>query len=190
MKVRDSGMPKEELWRTFFDASTILSKLGFSAESGDAVDFGCGYGLFSIPAAQMTPHIVHAFDIDTIMVQETSRKAENLKIKNIRCVQRDFISEGTGLAPESVGYAMLFNLLHAEDPLVFLREAFRVLKPGGKVGIIHWNYDPTTPRGPALSIRPRPGQCGAWTTESGFNLLVPHINLPPYHYGLIGQKSI
>ncbi|MFA5975180.1 MAG: class I SAM-dependent methyltransferase [Elusimicrobiota bacterium] len=188
MKVRDSGMPEEELWRTFFDPALILAKLGLTSKSGDVVEFGCGFGLFTLPAARITSGIVHAFDIDPTMVKETTRKVVEQNIVNVRCSQRDFVSDGTGLTTASIGYAMLFNILHAEDPLVLLREAFRALKPGGKVGIIHWNYDAATPRGPAMDIRPRPGECGEWTTEAGFKLIIPHIDLPPYHYGLVGQK--
>jgi len=188
MKVRDSGMPEEELWRTFFDPPHILAKLGLNSSAGNIVEFGCGYGLFTIPAAQATLGKVHAFDIDPVLVEETARKAEALKIRNIRVTKRDFVSDGTGLEPDSVGYAMLFNILHGEDPLPLLREAYRVLKPGGKVGIIHWNHDPATPRGPDLSIRPRPEECAAWATQAGFTLLIPHMDLPPHHYGLVGQK--
>jgi hypothetical protein len=56
------------------------------------------------------------------------------------------------------------------------------------VGVIHWNYDPATPRGPDLSIRPRPEQCQAWCREAGFKLIVPLVSLPPWHYGLVGRK--
>jgi ubiquinone/menaquinone biosynthesis C-methylase UbiE len=53
-----------------------------------------------------------------------------------------------------VDYAMLFNILHAEQPERLLREARRILAPHGLLGIIHWNYDPSTPRGPSMEIRP------------------------------------
>ncbi len=56
------------------------------------------------------------------------------------------------------------------------------------MGVIHWNYDPATPRGPDLSIRPRPEQCQAWCREAGFKLIVPLVSLPPWHYGLVGRK--
>ena len=82
-------------------------------------------------------------------------------------------------------YAMLFNILHAERPDVLLAEAYRILSPGGILGIIHWNYDPTTPRGPSMDIRPRPEQCRDWAIKEGFRLLTPGIlNLPPYHFGM------
>jgi len=52
-----------------------------------------------------------------------------------------------------------FNILHVEDPVELLREAFRVLSPEGKLGIIHWKTDPATPRGPSMAIRPQASQC-------------------------------
>ena len=84
---------------------------------------------------------------------------------------------------------MLFNILHAEQPLLLLHEAWRILKPGGRVAVIHWNYDPTTPRGPSMDIRPHPEDCLHWTEEAGFVVEEGVIDLPPYHYGLIGRKK-
>ncbi len=41
MKIRESGMPEENLWATFFKPEAVLHKLGLPS-SGDVVDFGCG----------------------------------------------------------------------------------------------------------------------------------------------------
>ena len=84
---------------------------------------------------------------------------------------------------------MLFNILHTEVPLALLQEAYRILEPMGKVGLIHWNYDPSTPRGPSMDIRPRPEQCQQWMKSAGFDLIKPLVDLPPYHYGILGQKA-
>jgi SAM-dependent methyltransferase len=188
MKVRDSGMPAEHNWETFFEPKALLSALCFRAHDADVVDFGCGYGTFTIAAAQLTTGLVYALDIDPEMVRATAGRAASLQLQNLRVIQRDFVAEGCGLGNESVDYAMLFNILHAEDPLGLLRDAFRVLRPRGKVGVIHWIHDPSTPRGPDLSIRPRPEQSGRWMRDSGFELVIPEISLPPYHYGIVGQK--
>ena len=84
---------------------------------------------------------------------------------------------------------MLFNILHAESPEHLLEEACRVLVPGGRLGIIHWNYDSRTPRGPSMEIRPRPEECRDWAIKAGFRLLDPGIiNLPPYHYGMVLER--
>jgi hypothetical protein len=46
------------------------------------------------------------------------------------------------------------------QPEGLLREAYRILSHGGRLGIMHWNYDPATPRGPSMDIRPGPEQFG------------------------------
>ncbi len=188
MKTRESGMPEEEMWATFFTPEEVLRKLGLPT-SGDVVDFGCGYGTVTILAAQITTGMVHALDIDLDMIVATKAKAVGLR--NVLVSLRDFVAEGSGLADESVDYVMLFNILHAECPGELLREAYRILVPGGKVGITHWNYDPTTPRGPSMDIRPRPQQCRDWAIPAGFRLLDPGIiDLPPYHYGMVLERPV
>lgn len=83
---------------------------------------------------------------------------------------------------------MIFlTVLHAEDPKVLLKEAYHILKPKGKLGIIHWNFDPETPRGPPMTMRPKPEQCIKWTVEVGFKFESSH-DLKPHHYGLVFSK--
>ncbi len=190
MKIRESGMPDEGMWRGFFDAEAILTRLGLSAACRDVVDFGCGYGTFTIPAAGIVSGTVHALDIEAEMIQATKLKAQEAGLLNVKTYCHDFMIDGAGLPAASVEYAMLFNIIHTERPRVLLGEAFRVLKPSGLLAIIHWNYDPTTPRGPSLVIRPRPEQCRKWAEEAGFRLHAPGIiDLPPYHFGLVLERN-
>ena len=182
-------MPDEQMWKGFFDPAAILAKLGLTGSMGDAVEFGCGYGIFTIPAARIVAETVHALDIEPEMIAATKQKAEDAGLANVRTYLRDFVAQGTGLPDASVDYAMLFNILHAENPVGLLSEALRVLGPGKRAGIIHWNYDSSTPRGPALDIRPRPEQCRAWAVEAGFKLVPDEvIDLPPYHYGILLER--
>ncbi len=189
MKTRESGMPDESMWSGFFSPEQTLVKLGLTGSCCDAGDLGCGYGTFSIPAARIVRGTVYALDIEAEMVEATARKARLAGLNNVRVEGRDFVAHGTGLADASVDYVMLFNILHCEQPEVLLREAYRVLSAGGRLGIMHWNYDPATPRGPSMAIRPRPEQCRDWAERVGFHLYVPRkIDLPPYHYGWVMEK--
>lgn len=181
-------MPSEAIWSSFFSPEETLRRLGFRLQHEDVVDMGCGYGTFSAVAAQLTRGIVHALDIDPDMVSATTVNAQRLGLHNVKAMKRDFVVEGTGLPDGSVGYAMLFNILHAEDPQNLLREAFRSLGEAGTIGVMHWVPDDTTPRGPALSIRPRPEQVLTWLRDVGFAVDSTIIHLPPYHYGLIAHK--
>ena len=179
---------RRPIWERFFDGRQILAKLDFNDFEADVVDFGCGYGTFSVAAARLTSGAVHALDIDPEMINATATRAASLGVGNVKAIERDFVAEGTGLPDASTDYALLFNILHAEDPIGLLREAWRVLRPGGKVSVIHWVYDAATPRGPDLSIRPRPAQCRTWVRRAGFELLLPEVVLLPYHYGLVARR--
>ncbi len=186
MKTRQSGMPQEELWASFFSPQETLARLGLTGRCRDVVDFGCGYGTFTIPAARMVRGSVHALDIEPEMIAATMPKARAGGLDNVRVERRDFVADGTGLPNGGVDYAMEFNILHCEQPVALLREAWRVLRPGGRLGVMHWNYDPATPRGPSMDIRPTPAQCQAWAEEAGFRPAGPQrIVLPPYHWGLV-----
>ena len=180
-------MPEERLWGSFFTPGKILKTLGLDNGIRDAVDFGCGYGTFTIPAARLVKGKVYALDIEQEMVKITKEKALESNLKNVEAMLRDFIAEGSGLNDESVDYAMLFNILHAEKPEALLKEAYRILKPERKLGIIHWNYDTATPRGPPMAIRPKPEQCVEWALNAGFKN-PKRQDLKPYHYGIVVEK--
>ena len=70
--------------------------------------------------------------------------------------QRDLTLDGCGRAHDTASVVMLFNLLHIDEPVDLLREAHRVLHPGGFVGVTHRNVAANTPRVSPLEIRPRP----------------------------------
>lgn len=184
MKVRDSGMPERDYWESFFEPESLLDRLHLDSSCGDALEFGCGYGTFTLPAARRIRGTIHTFDLDPAMIAETGRRALEEGINNVVVTRRDFVRDGTGLPDGNADYAMLFNILHLEDPLPLLTEVRRNLAPGGRMGLIHWNFDPETPRGPPLDIRPRPAQCRVWAEEAGFVLQGGTIDLPPYHYGM------
>ncbi|UCH65540.1 MAG: class I SAM-dependent methyltransferase [Ignavibacterium sp.] len=190
MKIHDSGMPEVELWESFFNQELILSKLQLTPDMKDMAEFGCGYGTFTIPAARIVRGTVYALDIEQEMLDITNAYARKENLSNVKCILTDFISIGSGLPDDSVDYAMVFNILHAEKPVDLLKEAYRIVKIGGTLGIIHWNYDSTTPRGPAMHIRPKPDQCRLWAEQAGFTLSIDEIvDLPPYHYGMTLVKN-
>ena len=89
----------------------------------DLVEFGCGYGTFTVPAARRIRGVCHGLDIDPAMIEATWCRAEQERAENVVLALRDFVDAGTGLDADSVSYVMLFNILHTEAPLGLLREA-------------------------------------------------------------------
>ncbi len=187
-KGRESGMPQKATWEGFFKPDKILEIMGLDENTRDVVEFGCGYGTFTIPAGRIVKGAVYAIDIEANMVRETQMAADEAGLRNVKTILRDFVTEGTGLKDQSVDYALLFNILHIEHPEILLKESCRLLRSKGKLGIIHWNYDPSTPRGPSMNIRPKPEQCVAWAEAVGF-IDPKQYDLKPYHYGILMRKE-
>ncbi len=187
MKVRDSGMPEQEYWESLFNIDLILDKMEINEDIKSLVEFGCGYGTFTLPSADRISGNIIAIDIEDEMLKTAASRA--VSKNNITFVKRDFIAHGTGIIDNSADYVMLFNILHHINPIVLLDEAYRILKAGGKAGLIHWNYDPTTPRGPSMDIRPKPVEMKKWAIQAGFKVIGDNfIDLKPYHYGFVLNK--
>ncbi|MDO8542484.1 MAG: class I SAM-dependent methyltransferase [Opitutaceae bacterium] len=189
MKVRDSGMPEANYWESLFEIEPILDTLGINADVTDAVEVGCGYGTFTLPVAQRIRGTLHSFDIESSMVAQTRTRLANAGVSNVSLHERDVIADGFALPPGSVDAVLLFNILHVENPIELLRASAELLRSGGRVLIIHWRSDIKTPRGPDLSIRPRPEHVMEWARHTG--VLSPagtHRILPPWHFGLTLQR--
>ncbi len=190
-KGRESGMPEEEYWNSFFDAECVIRKLfGEEGCRDSVVEFGCGYGTFTFPAARHATGTVYAFDIEADLVGRLEMRAKREGVSNIIAEIRDFAANGTGLGSGSQSHAMLYNLLHIENPDGLIREAYRVLHPNGRLSVIHWRSDIATPRGPSPEIRPTPEQCKAWIEASGFRD-AQEIDVEEcckYHFGMVAVR--
>ena len=186
MKGRESGMPDAEYWNSFFDVDGILDVLGCAPTGQETVvEFGSGYGTFTLPLARQTTGLIYALDIEPELVRQLQNQAMAAGLSGVRVQERDFVKDGTGLPDSSVDHVMLYNLLHIEEPEVLLRETRRILRPDGTASVIHWRRDIPTPRGPSMAIRPGPEQCRAWAEAVGFTVddrdIAAHAR---YHYGL------
>ena len=188
MKVRDSGMPDADYWETIFDVPLILRRMRIDSVVGHVLEVGCGYGTFTIPVARAIQGKVFAYDIEPEMIRTTMDRAALAGASNIIGSLRDLIADGADVSRDTMDYVMLFNILHHDQPLEILAETRRILRRGGLVGCVHWNYDPNTPRGPSMDIRPQPEQVRNWIIGAGFQEVNGLIDLPPYHYGWLGVK--
>jgi ubiquinone/menaquinone biosynthesis C-methylase UbiE len=191
MKARESGMPEEDRWNSFFDADCIIAKMECALRGDEVIaEFGSGYGTFTLPVARRTRGRIHTIEIEPHLVRLLEVKAREAMLSNICTVECDFVERPTGLSDQSMDHVMLYNILHIEEPVALLRESFRILKPGGTASIIHWNHDPSTPRGPSMEIRPTPEDCRAWAEAAGFRFLrFPDLSeCCDFHYGLLLQR--
>ena len=186
MKIRESGMPKEDLWNSFFDVPKILSEMEIDKKVEHLAEFGCGYGTFTLEAAKAISGLLFAFDIVEKLTDMVSAKTSGMD--SVAIINRDFEATGTGLPKKSIDYLMLFNIMHHDKPEVIYKEAFRILKPDGKVGIIHWRNDIAVPAGLKISIRPKPEDLLEQFDPEKFSVYKDPFVLEPYHFGIILQK--
>jgi SAM-dependent methyltransferase len=188
MKGRESGMPDEDYWNSFFDAECVIRKLLLEEGCwGSVVEFGCGFGTFTFPAAKHATGTVYAFDIEPDLIGQLQMRVKREAISNIVAEIRDFVANGTGLGSGSQSHAMIYNLLHIENPDGLIREAHRVLHPNGRLSVIHWRSDIPTPRGPSQEIRPTPERCKAWIEAAGFReaRVIDLRECCQFHFGIV-----
>ena len=95
------------------------------------LDFGCGIGSYTIPAAKLVGKQgkVYALDKQPLALKKVEEKAEREGLHNIYTI----LSDGnTGLPDESIDIVLLYGVLpEIEDKEFILKELHRVLKPSG-----------------------------------------------------------
>lgn len=98
------------------------------------VDLGAGEGLISQLLARRAEH-VYCVDSSTRMVEVGTELAKRNKLDNLEYILGDI--EETSLPDQSVHLALLSQALHhALHPERAISEAFRLLKPGGRLVIL------------------------------------------------------
>lgn len=187
MKVPDSGMPEEIYWESLFDIPLILDRLKIDRTVEHVAELGCGYGSFTLPVARRIQGVLFTFDIERAMVDRTLARASVEGVSNINATVRDVLATGFGLETECCDTVLLFNILHFPEPQNLMAETARLVRPGGRVLVIHWRSDIPTPRGPALEVRPRYNQVCDWATEARL-VAGSVLHLPPWHYGVVLTK--
>jgi len=192
MKYRESGMPSEQMWDTFFYPNEVLNKMGIDKQIRTLIDIGCGYGTFLLPIAERISTKVIGLDIDYEMIEVCRNKIKDCNTSKIELVQGDISIDNTIKELEKykgeIDYITLFNILHCEEPTNLLKNIYDILNDNGRIGITHWKHE-KTPRGPSMEIRPTPEMIIKWALKAGFTL-ENQVELPPYHYGLVFIKKL
>ncbi len=97
------------------------------------LDFGCGLGFNTIPAAKAVGKEgrVFALDLSTLAIRIVTRKIHRNKLDNVDIIQSDC---DTGLANQSIDLVYLHNTLPiVKEKQKVLDEITRVLKIGGRL---------------------------------------------------------
>ena len=155
--------------REWFHPKLSLEKIGLRVGMV-FMDIGCGYGFFTIPAAQIVgvEGKVFAVDVAASAIDLLKRDALVKGLKNVTAV--------VGAAEETVfcsGCAdMVFYsiVLHDfKDPFKVLQNAKQMLKPSGMLVNVDWKRKPM-PIGPPMRIRFSEEQASNLIEKAGFTI--------------------
>lgn len=146
------------------------------------VDYGCGPGLFTFPAAQIAgpDGTVYAVDIEPRMVTLIERKAGERGAGNVTAVLND--GQGAPLPPDTADFLVLGQVLHypeeTEGRVAMARDVARLLKPDGRALVIEWTPEDES------SSRMGPGDVESIVGEAGLRVEPPQP-LGPRQYMMI-----
>jgi ubiquinone/menaquinone biosynthesis C-methylase UbiE len=105
-------------------------------------DLGAGTGAYARAAAKMvgTHGKVYAIDVQKELLGRLKAEADHEGLANIEYVWGDVeVPAGTHLKEASVDRVIIANLLfQVEDKAAVMKEAARILKPGGFVLVVDW----------------------------------------------------
>ena len=122
----------------------LLKRLGIRRNQ-TVLDFGCGYGTFTIPVARIVGKYgkVYALDKDGEALSTLMKKAMLAGLTNIERMETSGIPE-VELADATIDGALLFDVFHSyyfpeiEDRKKLLAEIHRVMKPYAFLAISVW----------------------------------------------------
>ena len=158
------------------------------AESPDAiVEIGAGTGLFSAEFSRRAPDAtVYAADLEPRMIEWM--RAHRPEVATGAVVP--LLSEESSVPlDDAVADAVFMVNLHHElaDPHAIYREAFRLLKPHGKLLVVDW-APIETPKGPPQSIRISAREAAGFLERAGFTGTRIHDGLP-WHWLVVARKG-
>jgi SAM-dependent methyltransferase len=108
--------------------------LGLLLPALEVADLGCGEGYLTVETARWARHVT-AIDRSNGVLARASALAERKKLTNITWKKGEL--EKVPIESASIDVALLSQALHhASEPTEALNEAWRILKPGGRLLIL------------------------------------------------------
>jgi SAM-dependent methyltransferase len=154
---------------TLGEAQRLLDHLGL-ARGDQLVDLACGEGGPGLWAAQTSGATLVGIDPTESGLSAAQRRAEAVGMSDQATFQRGTF-EATSLGDVSVDAIMTIEAFqYAPDKRAALMEFARILKPGGRLGIVCFEVDPEKVSGvPILGVDPVPNY-SSLLTDAGFTI--------------------
>jgi ubiquinone/menaquinone biosynthesis C-methylase UbiE len=157
------------------------------AEGSAVADLGAGSGWFSIRLARRVgPNgIVYAEDIQPPMTEFIGERARR---ENLRSVRPILGTASDPNLPSPVDAMLIVDTFHeVDDPVTFLRNAARYLRPDGLIGVVDFLAGGGGP-GPAPEDRPDPEAVIEAARAAGLRLKQREV-IPPFVFLLVFERA-
>jgi ubiquinone/menaquinone biosynthesis C-methylase UbiE len=177
----------EKITNGFIQPEEVLEQLGLR-DNMEVADFGCGNGYFSIPLAKAIPQgKVYALDVVKETLEAVTSRAGLEGIKNIKVIHCNLENLGASkLDDDSIDLVLMRNILfQSQKKAEIIREAKRILKPGGELVLLEWI--------PGSSLAPKQGwlipkdEAQKLIEAEGMSL-DKELSMDNQHYGMVFRK--
>jgi ubiquinone/menaquinone biosynthesis C-methylase UbiE len=186
-------MPTAGWWEALWsDPAGVLTTVGLRPGM-NVIDLCSGDGWFTLQIAKVARH-VSALDIDPKLLEVAKHRLIESGVENCKFIAGDAydIAKLTGPAD----FVFMANAFHGVPDRVRLGKAVgAALKPGGQFAIVNWHKRPRDetpilgePRGPKTELRMSPDETIKFVEAGGLKF-TKMVEIPPYHYGAVFQRS-
>jgi ubiquinone/menaquinone biosynthesis C-methylase UbiE len=156
-------------------------------------DFGCGtMAFFVIEAARQVGNKgqVYAIDVQKNVVTAVDNLVKNQGLYNVTTVWSDVEKIGaTKIVPESLDAVLIVTtLFQMNNKDAAIKEALRLLKPGGKLLIIDWRTS-NAPIAPPEDRLVSLSEIKNILTNNHIEI-INEFSATAFHFGLCGQKPL
>jgi ubiquinone/menaquinone biosynthesis C-methylase UbiE len=178
--------PDRVIWQK---PDQIMDALGI-AEAAIVADVGAGSGWFTIRLARRVgPNgRVYAQDVQQEMLAAISRRVQREGLSNVEPV----LGQGSNpkLLAGKLDAVLVVDTYHeSEDPVMFLTNLARALKPQGRIGIVDFKLEGGGP-GPPIDERVGPETVVAEAAKAGLRLLSQETFLPYQYFLIFGRSGV
>jgi len=173
----------------FLEPKKILNQIGISQDMKVA-DLGCGSGYMAFEAARMVgpSGIVYAVDIQKSVLSNLRSNIAFYGLRNVKPIWADIEVPGsTEIEDDSLDLVLLvMNLYQAKEHNNILADAYKMLKPNGRILIVDWKRE-AIPIGPDVKFRISYDAARKMAQNVGFKY-VGDVETDPYHFGILFKK--
>lgn len=173
----------------FLDPTQILIDLNIE-ERMQVADFGAGSGYMTFQVSRMVgpKGYVYALDVKKSVIEHLNAEIKRRDLTNVSAIWTDIEMLGRNpITNARVDLVLIVNMLfQSTKHYDVLKEAYRIMKPGGRLVVIDWKKQ-AAPFGPPPDDRIDLDKFKEMAYTLGLNK-VKEFEAGPYHFGVVFKK--